>query len=318
MKIRISKWIASTLVAFATLMLGNAGAQVISIATTSGGANAQVGASIAAVVSSNTDFQMRPQKLSGSQQAIEAVGRGRADFSIANAMQYYMAVSGTGIAEGQPAENLRLVATLMPFIQGVIVRADSGIESVADLGGQRIPSGYSSAPLFHTFWEAFLADSGLSYDDVRQVPVASLPKSWDAFKEGQVDAVIAAAGSAAVREMDAVIPGGIKYLPIHESPELLEALPRTRIETIEPNENFDGIAEATDMHVYEYLLFAHEDVDEEIVRQVVAAIRDNEKELRASTPLWDTYRPENIAMDHDLEYHPAAVDYFTEQGIWER
>jgi TRAP transporter TAXI family solute receptor len=316
MKAKAFKYIL--LAAAACFAAGSAQAQVVSIGTTAGGANAQVGASIAGVVSSNTDVRMRPQKTSGSQQVIEAVSRGRMQFGVANAMQYYMAVTGTGLSEGAPKQNLRLAATLMRFINGVLVRADSGIDSIAELRGKRIPAGYASSPLFVTFWEAFLATEGLSYDDVEGVPVASLPKSWGAFKEGQVDAVIAAAGAAAVREMDAVIPGGVRYLSIKETPQLLKAMPATRIETVEPAKHLDGIVEPTQMHVYEYVLFTNADVDEQTVRQVVAAISGHEQALRASTPLWNTYVPANIALNHGLDYHPGAVKYFKQQGLWRR
>lgn len=312
---RMLKWAA---LGAALFFAGSAQAQVVGIGTTAGGAMAQIGASVASVVSAHSGLQMRPQKMSGTQQYIVAVNEGRIEFGGSNIMQYYMAVSGTGLAEGKPNKNLRIVATLMPFIQGVLVRKDSGINSIADLKGKRIPAGYSSSPLFETFWQGFLANSGLSYDDVSGVPVASLPKSWAAFKEGQTDAAIAAAGSAPVREMDAVISGGVKYLPLTASDQLFKDLPKTRIEKVEPGEAMNGIVEPTDLHVYEVVLFANADVPEDVIYKVTKALAENEKELRASGPLWKTYRPQNIAMDHGLEYHPGAVKYYKENNLWSR
>lgn len=299
---------------FATL----ANAQVVGVGTTNGGAVAQVGASVATVVSSATDMQMRPAKMSGTQQYMDAVNGGTLEFGVSNAMQYYMGVSGTGLSEGSPRSNLQLVATLMPFVQGVIVRKDSGITSIAELKGKRVPAGYASSPLFVTFWEAFLANEGISYEDVQQVPVASLPKSWNAFKEGQIDAVIAATGSAAVREMDAVIDGGVRYLPITETPELLKMLPRTRIEIVEPNPDLNGVVEPTPMHVYEVVLFAGKDVGNDIVGKVAKAIEEGEEALRQSSALWNKYRSKNIAMDHDMEYHAGAKAHYEASGTWQR
>ena len=293
----------------------SAEAQTVGIGTTSGGANAQVGAAISGVVSSNTDLEMRPQKMGGTQGYVPMVNAGQLDFGVSNAMQYYMATTGTGLSEGQPHENLRLAATLMKFVQGILVRADSDIHSIADLKGKRIPTGYSSSPLFQNFWQAFLSTEDLTWDDVQGVPVASLPKSWDAFKQGQVDAVIAAAGSAPVREMDATVEGGIRYIPLPNSEEMLQQLPRTRVVEVEPAEGMIGIEETIPLHVYEYVLFTHADAAEDVVYQTVKAIYENEEELKASSPLWNTYAPEDIATDFGLQYHPGALRYFEEQGL---
>lgn len=312
-----NKWSVLAAVFISCSALANARAELVSIGTTAGGANAQVGASIASIVSSHTNVRMRPQKASGGQQVLEMVNRGRAQFGVASIMQYQMAVTGTGLSAGQPPmDNLRLVATLMPFVQGVIVRRESGINSIADLRNKRIPVGYLSSPLFTVFWKAFLATEALSYDDVSGVPVASLPKSWDMFKEGQVDAVIAAAGSAAVREMAAVISGGIRYISINETNQLLVDLPATHIEKIGPEKTLDGIIESTNMHVYEYVLFTNAGVSNEIVADISKGLYENNSSLRATTALWKDYDPESIAMDFGLDYHRGAGEYYRSKKLW--
>ena len=294
-----------------------AAAQVVGIGTTKGGANAAVGAAIAKVVSDSAGFQMRPQKMGGTQQYMAIVNAGELEFGLSNVMQFGMAVDGTGMAEGTPHPNMRLVATLMQFRNGVIVGKESGINSLADLKGKRVPDGYPAAPLFEVFKNAFLASAGLSMADVTPVPIVGLPQSWAAFREGKVDMTIAAAGAGAVREMEAAISGGIKYIPLIDNEATRAALPRTHFTTIEPAGPLVGVLEPTLFNVYEYVLFANADVDEETVYKVVAAIIDGEEDLRATSPLWKTYKPENIATRFDgLDYHPGAVKYFKEKGFW--
>lgn len=305
----------SVLVAGAVGLWGFAAqAQVVSVGTTNGGAVAQIGATVSGVVSGHSRFQMRPAKMSGTQQYIDAVDSGRIPFGISNIMQYYMATVGEGPSHGKKHPHLRLVATLTPFIQGVLVRKDSGINSIADLKGKRIPSGYGSSPLFTTFWQAFLHNAGISYKDVKQVPVASLPKSWNAFKQGEVDAVIAAAGSAAVREMNAVISGGVKYLPIKDTPALRKALPQTEIVTVQPSPKMDGVIAPTPLHTYEVVLFAGDSVKDKTVRAVAEALDKNAAELKQGGALWANYNPKDIAKDYGLAYHPGAVSYYEQAG----
>ncbi|WP_296992371.1 TAXI family TRAP transporter solute-binding subunit [Thalassospira sp. UBA1131] len=308
---KITGLIAGTIMSLSSA----ASAQVLSVGTTEGGAVAQLGAAVSNVVSSHSDYQMRPQAMAGTQQYMTGVDMGRIDFGISNSMQYYMGVSGTMLSEGQPHENLRVVATLAPFVQGVIVTNKSGVSNVAELAGMRIPAGYNASPLFEYFWDAFLAGSNMSRDDVSGVPVTSLPNSWQAFREGQVDAVIAAAGSAAVREMNATIDGGIRYIPLEPDAKMMAALPKTRIEVVEPAEGLDGIEVPTGLHVYETVLFAHKDVSEDAVYAVTRALAENEAALKASGPLWSNYSTKQIHTDFELEYHPGALRYYEEAGL---
>lgn len=197
----------------------------------------------------------------------------------------------------------------------MIVTNKSGVSNVAELAGMRIPAGYNASPLFEYFWDAFLAGSNMSRDDVSGVPVTSLPNSWQAFREGQVDAVIAAAGSAAVREMNATIDGGIRYIPLEPDAKMMAALPKTRIEVVEPAEGLDGIEVPTGLHVYETVLFAHKDVSEDAVYAVTRALAENEAALKASGPLWSNYSTKQIHTDFELEYHPGALRYYEEAGL---
>jgi TRAP transporter TAXI family solute receptor len=294
-----------------------AAAQVVGIGTTKGGANAAVGAAIAKVVSDSAGFQMRPQKMGGTQQYMAIVNAGELEFGLSNVMQFGMAFDGTSMSAGTPHPDMRLVATLMQFRNGVIVGKESGINSLADLKGKRIPDGYAAAPLFNVFKNAFLASAGLTADDINPVPVVGLPQSWAAFREGKVDMTIAAAGAGPIREMEAAISGGIKFIPLIDDEAARTALPRTRFAVVEPAKPLVGILKPTLINVYEYVLFANASVDEETVYKVVEAIIDGENDLRATSPLWKTYKPANIATQFDgLQYHPGAVKYFKEKGLW--
>ena len=291
-------------------------AQVIGIGTTKGGANAVVGAAIAKVVSDSAGFQMRPQKMGGTQQYVPVIDAGELEFGLSNVMQFGMAFDGTGMSEGKKHGNLRLVATLMQFRNGIIVGKNSGINTLADLKGKRVPNGYASAPLFEVFKNAFLASAGLSAADVKPVPVVGLRQSWDAFKEGKVDMTIAAAGAGPVKGMEAAIDGGIKFLSMIDSEAARTALPRTRFIVIDPAKPLVGVLKPTMLNVYEYVLFANASVSDDVVYMVAKAVYENNDALQATSPLWKSYKPAKIATAFaGLEYHPGATKFFKEQGL---
>ncbi|MCF8094431.1 MAG: TAXI family TRAP transporter solute-binding subunit [Desulfobacteraceae bacterium] len=297
-----------------TLSIPALNAQVLGIGTTKGGANASIGAAISQVVSSNTDFQMRPQKMGGTQQYIAVVNAGDLEFGISNIMQYDMAVEGFGLSK-RKHENMQLVATLMSFQQSPLVGRKSGIDSIHDLEGKKVPSGFKASPLFDLFMKAFLKSAGITMDDVKPVRVVSLRRSWEAFKQGQTDVAIITAGAGPLKEMNATISGGVKYIPAIENETIKKMLPKTRFEIVEPTKNSVALKEPMLMNVYEYVLFANENVPEDKVYQVVKALYQNEKALKATSPLWKTYSSDFIARDYGLDYHPGAVKFFEEKDL---
>ena len=99
-------------------LAGWAAAQTIGIGTTKGGATAQISTAIAKVVSANSAVQVRPQAMANTQQYIPVVNQGKIELGLANVPQTRYAVSGTGMSEGKPNPNLRMVATLFPLAIG--------------------------------------------------------------------------------------------------------------------------------------------------------------------------------------------------------
>ncbi len=294
-------------------------AQTVGIGTTKGGATGQVSAGIAKVVSSHGDLQARTQPMAGTQQYIPRVNAGQLEFGVSNIVQLTFAVQGTSLFEGHPNPNLRMVATLMPFRVGLLVPDDSDIRTVADLKGKPVPSGFRAAPLFKVVFDGFLATGGLSYDDVQQVPVSGVNQMWELFMQGKVLTAIVTAGSAIAKQTDAAL-GGVRYLSFDDSPQSVAALnehvPRASLEMIQPAPRLTGILTPSNLLNYDYTLFAGKDVPDDLVYQVVQAMYENPDDLRVSGALWEEFTAEGMSKDVGIEYHPAAIKFYKEKGIW--
>ncbi len=317
---KVIKFLAG--VAAAALITGSAFGQTVGIGTTKGGATAQVSAGISKIVSEHAGFQMRPQPMGGTQQYIPVVNAGELEFGISNMMQAYMAFTGTGLSEGQKNPNLRMVATMMTFRTGLVVAKNSGIDSVADLKGKRVPSGFKASPLFQHLMIAMLANGGLSADDVNGIPVTALRQHWDAFKQGKVDVVIAAVGSAILKDLEASIPGGVKYISFDTDEaatnRTLKFAPRTFLNEVTPAPNLVGVEEPVHVIHFEYSLWANKDVDDDTVYKVTKAMFDNEDGLHELSPLWRSHASKKMGKDQgsEMPYHPGAIKFYQEAGVW--
>jgi len=316
-----NRGLAAAVAAAALLAAAPASAQSVGIGSTKGGATAQVTAGISKVVSAHAGFQMRPQPMGGTQQYIPVVNAGELEFGVSNAMQAYMAFTGTGLAKGKNYKNLRVVATLMTFRVGMFVAKKSGIKSIADLRGKRVPGKFSASPLFRFLISANLANSGFGYDDVKMVPQTALRQHWQAFAQGKIDVAIGAIGSGVIRKMDAAV-GGVEFLDLSTSAaaraRTLKFAPRTYIKVVRPGKPFVGIVKPTNAIHFDYLLWAHKGVSNKTVAAVAKALHENEKELHGFSPLWRSHRSKRMAKSfgREMPYHPGAVGYYKQIGIW--
>ena len=211
---------------------------------------------------------------------------------------------------------------MMTFRTGVIVAKDSGINTIADLKGKRVPSGFKGAPLFEFLMTAFLANGGVTWDDVEKVPQIGLRQHWNAFKEGKLDVVVAAVGSGPVKDMNAKVKGGVKYLSLSREPTAVEAtlkiVPKSGLREVKPAKPFVGVLGPTNVIAFDYNLWVNKDVSDETVYKVVKAMYDNEKELKETSPLWRSHSSKTMARDQGLSYHPGAIKLYKEVGIWKR
>lgn len=286
-----------------------AAAQTVALGTTQGGATGQIATAIANVVSGVGEVQVRPQVSANTSQYIPLVNAGRLEFGIANYPQTWYAVNGTGMSS-EPNPDLRIVATLFPFQAGIVAPESLGIEGYGDLAGKNVPR-FPDGSLGDYIIRMALNAGGLSYDDVTEVPIANFPRMYDAIKQGQTDISIATIGSQPTYDLEAAL-GDIQFIPFAEdAADLLgEVLPGTYLREIEASEELPGLDQPTRVFAYDYLLFAHKDVPDDIVTKVARAMYESEAELKATSPLWAEYDPASIGKPLELEYHPAAAAFY--------
>ncbi len=303
------------------MLMMPAEAQQLGIGSTKSSVVSQITAVISKVVSENTGLQMRPQTMGGTQQYIPLVNAGQLQFGIGNMYQTTSAYLGTGLSEGHKYDNLRLVATLMPFRVGLLVANNSSIKSVADLKGKRVPYGLRAAPLFRYFFEGFLANGNLTYADVQQVPAIGLRPMWELFTQGKVDTVISASGGGPVREMNTKIAGGIRYLSFDttgpNAKKTLELLHNTYYDEVKPGRPFPAVRAPSNLLGYDFTLWANKSVSDDVVGKVAKALHEHIDELKASSPVWGRWNPKQIAKSQDpVPYHPGAIAYYKSVGLW--
>jgi hypothetical protein len=311
----------SAVLGTAVLGTGGAAADPVSVSTLPPGAinhaQAQV---IAKVMQENSDLQTRVVSFNSPAAILGAVEAGQADFALSSSDESGVAFAGIEDYQGKPMKNLRVAFTIMPFAVGLIVKKDSPIKTVADLKGKRFGTGWQGFKQGIPLANAMLATAGLSLKDVDGVPVSTLLRAADDFKSGKSDAFQFAVGGPKVAEIHAAL-GGVRFLSLDHSPEATKRMQAVRKAyrpvQVNPLPHYAGVEAPTWLMGYHILIMTSAMAKDEAVYKAVKAVHGKKADLVKGHPSVGAFTDAGMAAQfEDLQYHPGAVKFFKEAGIW--
>jgi len=212
-------------------------------------------------------------------------------------------------------------ANLPNQAQGPYVSARSGINSMADLKGKRVPR-VRNAPSLTSLMQGYLAFGGLGWDDVEVVEVAGFMPMLQAFMQGQIDVAIAASLSTVPQRAHSSPVGPIKWLPMpHDDKEGWKRL-QAIVPYNQPIRTNNGVSLGGDnwlegaTYPLPVLIAYPDNVDDEMAYNLAKIINELFDEYKDTTPSSHGYKPTKAHFDTIHPYHPGAIRYFKEIGLW--
>ena len=321
-----SKWIAVCLVSLLALVGCGGGEETGDQASTErrflsvgtappGGAFFPVGGAIAEVLNAHSEgWQVTAEATKGSQENIRRLAKGELDLALANsAITYFAARGESGWDRVYP---MRTVMTLAPNVALFITPESSGIRTLADVKGKRVVVGPAGAG-FEFFVGPLLEAHGVTYDDFTPL---------NNTQTGAVDML--GDGSAAAAFLGGAVPTAsitqastshdVFFVPFDTQAmaQLTETFVFFNDATIPAGtyrgqtEDFHGL-DVGSMH-----LITSADADEELIYKLTKMIYENREEVTAKHAAGRAINPANVVRDTGTEFHPGAIRYFKEIGIW--
>lgn len=152
--------------------------------------------------------------------------------------------------------------------------------------------------------------------DAHHIPTASSPAASDAVKDMKIDAAFSSLGGAKWEEL--AMARGVVAVPF--PPDRLRSL-RVRPELIKvsilPVGYLTGITEPTPVLATQNFLVARDDLPDKAAYLIVKAILEHSRELiSVSVEFKEWGKEQAIPSDFFIPYHPGAIVYFKEQGMW--
>ena len=283
-----------------------------------------VGGGLASVISGAAPFQAVIQPHTGSSTFLPLLDNGEIDFGIINAVEMNLAYQGANrfkVAGRNPlphVPNTRLIMRGSPLRVSLVVRKDSTIKTVQDVKGKRVTGEYPAnlAIWFHVF--TGLASGGLTWDDVKVVPVPAVNEGVDAVVQGRADVSNHAIGAAKIKEADAAV--GVRFVSLDCSAQgearVRKAVPGYYVTVLKSGAS-TGIVGDTCVLSYDIYFVGHKAVPDPVVQATLKAVWDNVEKLPPlHSQFQDWTRERAASADVTIPYHPAAVQFYKEKGVW--
>lgn len=303
-----------------------AGPTQITIATLSPGTAWYVyGAAIAEV--------LRPQLPAGSKVEVlpqsggignaKLVAGKKADFALSFSLTNQWAFQGKH-AYDRKLDMLRGIAGGMDtYYLAALVRADSGIETVADLKEKRgrVSLGTLAVGSAGEYGARNLLEAlGLTYDDIRKAGGSVAHTNYStitgAIKDGRMNTLIAVITPNHPSITEIALQNDVRFLPM--TPEVIRTMreelnyePQTM-----PAGMFRGMKQDTPTVGFPTVLITRQDVPEDLVYTVTKAISENKDKLVAAHKGLAKFDPK-VAWKQELvglPLHPGAERYYREKG----
>lgn len=276
-----------------------------------------MGGALAEVLNENRGpigWRVTAEATKGSQENIRRLVQGDIELAISNAAITYQAVrGGTG---WEAPHDVEVVMTLAPNVAQFITRAGSDVRRIADLRGKRVAIGPAGAG-FEQFVGPLLEAHGVGFDDFSPLN-ATQSAAVDMLGDGSIAAAFlgGAVPHPAVTQAAATLD--LRFIPYdREAREVLARDYPFFWPVTVPARTYKGQEE--DFHglnVGSMHLITAAGADQELIYQITKTLYENRQAVVERAAAGRSINPENVVRDTGTTFHPGAVRYYREAGIW--
>jgi len=296
------------------------GTRRLSIATGgTGGGFYPYGGGIAKVLTEHLpNTEVTAEVTAASVDNLKFIKQGNSDLAFTMADIAADAAAGRDAFKESGAVPVRMLAVLYPSYTHLVTLANSRINKVADLRGKVVSTGAPGAGTT-VLAERILAAAGL--DPARDIRAHNLgvAQSVDALKDGKVDAFFWNGGIPTAAILDLVNTPGItaRILPLDDVlPELHRRYGNTLYyQIVIPAATYKMPADVPVIAVAN-LLVVSETMPEPLAHDITKVLFEQQPTLATIHPQAKELSVEHALTGASVPFHPGAIRYYKERGVW--
>lgn len=278
------------------------------------------GSVLGKVLDDHSPIGGRVRPSGGSSAYIPAISQGKIDLGVNNANDVRMAFRGMKPFVKSP--NIRVLTVMCPLIVGLLVRNDSDIQTVQDMRGKRVAAKFPAQLSIVYCIEGMMAADGLSWSDVKEVPVTNIVVGIQALTEKRLDVTSFAVMAAKVKEAHATIPGGIRFLSINASKEgaerMAKVFPGSYPILLKANaKGTVGIPKDTWVQAYDVFFTTGTKLSNDAAYTIVKTLHANPAQIQKGHGLLRRFGTDKMVKSNvTIPYHDGAIKFYKEAGLW--
>lgn len=273
-----------------------------------------LGGELADIIQSNTDASVTYVESGGSADNLGQIYQEEAQLGLTQNDTASVAVGGElEDLEGVELDNFGWISNLYPEAMHIIVRADSGIESIEDLEGQTIAVGDAGSGT-RIISDAILEAHGIEEGDYTP-EVTDFGSSTDMLQDNQIDATMFVVGVPVAGLTQLAGQTDVELLSVEDDiAEEISSGGDFEVYDIEADSYGFLDEDVTTISVFAALVASTTQVSEDLGYEITAAVLENADSITLDVG-------ENIDLDEALNgigsipLHPGAERYFEEQGV---
>jgi hypothetical protein len=281
-----------------------AGTGRINIATgNSTGVYYVVGGGIAQLINDETELQATAAETGASVQNIQQLAAGDYDIAFSLADTAADAINGEGAFDGP--QDVSTMGRIYANYTQVVVRADSGIESIEDFAGKRISTGSPQSGT-EVIANRLIEAAGLAEGDVLAQRL-DLTKTVDGMKDGSIDGLVWSGGlpTPALTDLFTSLGDDVKFIdPTPLLPKLQEISPVYE-EGAVPADTY-GLAEDAASIVVPNVLMVRNDMAENVACALTTLVYEKTDDLVTVHPAAEGIQLDLAAQTDPIPVHPGS------------
>ena len=294
----------------------------LSIATgNTGGVYYPYGGGLAKVISQSVpNVDATAEVTNASVDNLKLIQQGKVDIAFTLTDTLDDAVKGQGAFARTGAVHARTLAVLYPNYTHVVSLEGKGINRLADMKGKVVSVG-SPGSGTEVIALRMLRAAGLDPDkDIRRQSL-SVNVSVDALKDGKIDAFFWSGGLPTASVLDLASTQGItpKLIP---NDDVLPALQKTfgplYFKLVIPAASYPGVKEDCPVVGVANALIVEDTMSDDLAYEVTKVLFDRQPDLAAIHPEAKKLKLETAIEGSPAPFHPGAVRYYQERGVWKQ
>ena len=260
--------------------------------------------------------QAKSQASAGGIANLNMVADGEAQVSVAVSSNVAECINGTGSFQNLPYKDLKIIAGLYMNPNQVVVTERSGIEKLEDAKGKRFAVASAGSSVYNECAVHFTT-AGLHFPDDIQAEYIAFTDAADLLQNGSADGAWVMSGVPASAVTQA-LAGGCRLVDMDE--DLLNRLKEKYpwySPYIIPKGTYPGQDKDIRTSAVKMVMFTRGDLPEELVYRLTKAFWEHIGELGETQKNLKGLTPEEAVRNvGNLPFHPGAVKYYKETGVW--